>query len=409
MCYEAGLWQAYLDKELDPQLEEEMKTHLEECSSCRQILSEMKEQQGMIGNLLTQYREETEKTRFNSSLGWEVFIQKEQTEKIKGRGLNIMGYVKSLSYKKVAAVAAIITLGASLGIAPVRSAAAQFLQVFRVERLTTVNLTYEEIRDMQKAITEGVGQIDLEGLGQLEFRGERKTETVAIEDIKGSTNFSVKLPSYLPEGYGANEAAVDSDYSAVFNLNVDKVNQVLRALGTDKQLPEEADGKEFVVVVPQNVYLTYYDKVNNKKISLTQGQSPQLNISGDVDVEALREAVLDLPILPGSLKSKLAGINDWQHTLVLPGIEGKTQEVSVNGNQGIFIENEPANEVKVEFTGEKAPDGAATIEVNGQKGIVTENRSTSTAALIWYDEGIVYALSGEIQLAEALKIAESMR
>lgn len=409
MCYEVGLWQAYLDRELDPQLEEEMKAHLRECHLCRQIFDEIKAQREMIGNLLNQYREETEKARFNSLLGWEGFMQKEQDKHFKRRGFDIMAYVKGLSYKRVAAAAVVIALGASLGFAPVRSAAAQFLQVFRAERLTTVNLTYEEINQIKTAINEGTGQIDLEGMGQLEIRGERKTQTVSLEEINDYTNFTVKTPSYLPEGYEMNEAVIDSDYSVAFNLNVDKANQVLRALGGDSFLPEEADGKEFVVLIPQNVNIKYYNKINAKKIALTQGQSPQLNISGDVDVEALREAVLDLPILPKSLKNKLTAVNDWQHTLVLPGIEGTTQEVTVNGNQGIFIKDEPSEQVKVEFTGEKAPEGAATLEVNGQKGIVTEGKSTSTAALVWYDDGVVYALSGEIQLAEALEIAESMR
>lgn len=409
MCYEAGLWQAYLDRELDPQLEGLMAEHLNECSSCRQIISELKEQQEIVGTILNQYREETKRMRYSSSLGWDTFVRKEGNKNLRKRGLDIMGQIKSLSYKKVAAAVAVIVLGASLGIAPVRSAAAQFLQVFRAERLTTVSLSYQEIREMQQAISKGVGQVDLNDLGTIEFITERKTKTGSIEEIKSSSDYPVKTPEYLPVDYKPGEGVIESDYSVVFDLDVEKANQVIRTLGGEKLLPAEAAGKKFVVIIPQAVNLNYYETASNKNISLTQAKSPQLNIAGDVDIKALREAVLELPVLPPSLKSKLAGINDWQHTLVIPDVEGTSHEVTVNGAQGIYIQHGEAKEVKVEFQDGDVPEGARTVEVNGHNGIVTEGEFSSTITLIWEENDMIYALNGPLELSEALRIAESVR
>ncbi|MFA4886310.1 MAG: DUF4367 domain-containing protein, partial [Desulfotomaculaceae bacterium] len=73
-------------------------------------------------------------------------------------------------------------------------------------------------------------------------------------------------------------------------------------------------------------------------------------------------------------------INDWQHTFIVPNIGGSSQEVDVAGVQGVFI---------------KTPQG----EANGSE----------ISSLVWQKAGVVYTVSGNLTVEQALTIANSMQ
>jgi hypothetical protein len=152
------------------------------------------------------------------------------------------------------------------------------------------------------------------------------------------------------------------------------------------------------------ITLYYRGQDSSGNFAITQGKSPQLDVPDDVNVRELREAVLNLPILPPHLKSQLAGIDDWQHTMVIPNVEGSAREVQVNGAQGVFVTHGPAPQVKVKVEGNKGE-----VQVNGHEGTVIEEKTVSYGSLIWQKDGIVYAINGTLDLATALRIAESLR
>jgi hypothetical protein len=400
MCYDEGLWQAYLDGEMEPEEEKAMERHLQSCTRCQQLLEKLRSQDILVGTVIKQYQNQIEKLRYNASLGWDKFAQKEVQRKSQKGVFNML----SFSRRNVVAAAVVITMAGSLAFAPVRSAAAQFLQVFRVERVETVTLTLDDIQKIRNSLAQSSGKVDMKELGKIEFEGKQEVKRGSIQEIKESADFTVKTPQYLPAGYKNDHNISKEPLNVTFNLNPEKVNKLIQALGGNKLLPENIKDKTFKITVPHMITLYYRGQDSSGNFAITQGKSPQLDVPDDVNVRELREAVLNLPILPPHLKSQLAGIDDWQHTMVIPNVEGSAREVQVNGAQGVFVTHGPAPQVKVKVEGNKGE-----VQVNGHEGTVIEEKTVSYGSLIWQKDGIVYAINGTLDLATALRIAESLR
>jgi hypothetical protein len=284
-----------------------------------------------------------------------------------------------LSRYRVAATAAVLVLALafSFSFGTVRTAASELLTIFRVEKLQTISITPEDMASIEKAMREGTGMVDIENLGKFEFTGEQKREKTTLEVAQGAVDFRLNLPAGLPGGYNAPEILLDSGGTINFTLNTVNVNQFLQSFGSEKLLPDELNGKTFTVVMPPQVTAAY-NCAGNSEVVIGQCRSPELLASGS-DVMAIRDSLLALPFLPDDLRSQLASINDWQHTLIVPNIEGSSQEVSVAGSQGVFI---------------SSPDSAETGDVS---------------CLIWQKDDVVSTVSGSLTLEQAMDIAGMMK
>lgn len=406
MCYDEGLWQAYLDNEVDSSNRAKMMEHLESCPLCRNVLAELEVRQDMVGPLLGPYREEMSKVRLAPLLAWERFVNRELEKKKKKGMLDLVQAYTRMLPKKAVAAAVVVILGSSLFIAPVRGAAAQFLQVFRAERITTVSISINDLQEIQRSIARGAGKIDLKSLGQVEISGKREVKTLEFAETQALSEFPVAVPSFVPEGFAAEKAQLAMPVAATFLLDVNKVNQLIQSLGGGHLLPDSVAGQSFSVTVPQSVTLSYQEE-GGKRFTLTQGKSPQLGVPEEVDMEAVREAVLELPILPQDLKSQLAGIGDWRHTLVIPSMEGAAVDVNVNGNQGVYIQHGPSPQVEVEVK-EGAP-GPGEINVNGNRGVVVGESNAAYSMLVWQEDDVIYTISGNLDRETALQVARSLR
>ena len=51
----------------------------------------------------------------------------------------------------------------------------------------------------------------------------------------------------------------------------------------------------------------------------------------------LRDVLLGLPFLPQNVRSQLAGVQDWQNTLLIPNIDGTSREINVAGMAGVIV------------------------------------------------------------------------
>lgn len=405
MCYEEGLWQAYLDQELDSKKMQEMTQRLQTCIDCKYTLKRLEEQQELVNQLLGEYKDDKEKLVYSSRSRWYALQEKIYIKKYKKKGVLQMRNIS----KRVTVAAVAAVFGASLFIAPVRGVAAQFLQIFRAEKIATISISYDEMNKMRRAIEDGANTIDFDAIGNMEFVEPREHKTVDLEELKKSAEFPVKLPEAIPAEYKFVEAEMEMPFAAKFKLNTQNVNQLIEGLGGTKFLPEEIDGKSFTIEVPQTVAIHYVNP-EGKRLFICEGKSPEIKVPGEVNIEDLRDAVLELPVLPRELKSQLAGIRDWQHTLVIPNIEGATQEVTVKGKKGVFVQNEPSEQVAVKIKEKEAAEGV-NVNINGkeQNAVVVDDSVSSYGMLIWEEESVVYTVRGALDLDTALKIAESMR
>jgi hypothetical protein len=132
--------------------------------------------------------------------------------------------------------------------------------------------------------------------------------------------------------------------------------------------------------VPDAVSARYQTPDGSGELFLAQARSPEIQVPSGVDENAVRDALLSIPVLPENLRKQLAAINDWQHTLLVPNINGSTTQVTVNGEEGVFIRS-------------NAGSG------HGQ-----------TNSLVWHDNGVIRMLCGNnLALEQATAIASSMK
>jgi len=406
VCYDEGLWQAYLDAELEQREIEAMKEHLQTCAACSEILSQIRSAQNLTAAALGKYEGEMKKIRYNPALGWERFQRRTSADKFGRKGWFDMSNVFQ---KRIAAVAAVTIIAGSLAFAPVRSMAAQFLQVFRAEKLATVSISVSELQEIRAAVEKGAGTVDLDIFGKIEFEGRKEIRKAPLADIKNEAGFAVREPAWLPEDYALAEAQMTLPFAVRFDLDVPKVNQLITTLGGVKMLPEDVAGKSFSLAFPEIVSIAYH-KGDGAAITVSQGKSPEVSVDEGVDVRELRAAVLDLPIISDSLKRQIAQVEDWEHTLIVPNVEGTTQEVAVKGNKGVFVDNGPAAQVKARVKeGARSEVASGSVTLQSDDLIVEGGSGGYNTTLIWNENGLVYSLSGAKDLDTALKIAESMR
>jgi len=353
--------------------------HLAACRLCREKYEEIKENQAFVNGRLTGYMQLLGRENFDTEAAWDRF-EGEYVHRQEGKQKSTFawkGVLKMMSRYRAAATAAVLVLAmaVSFSFGPVRSAASELLTIFRVEKVKTVNITHADIASIENAMREGAGQVDIDNFGKLEFSGKQQREKTTIEEASGAVDFDIKLPSGLP-GYSEPELFMETGVTINFTLDTVNTNEFLQSIGSEKVLPDDFNGKTFTVKMPAHITAKYPGA--NSEIVIGQGRSPEL-IAPGADVLAIRDALLAVPFLPNNLRSQLASINDWQHTLIVPNIEGSSQEVMVAGAEGVFI---------------SPPEGA---------------KAADGSCLIWQRDGVVYGISGNLDLEQALDIADLMK
>jgi hypothetical protein len=374
-CYDPGDLQAYLDGELDCGVKAELGKHLLHCGKCRRALEEVRKNQSFASTRLAGYMQALARAEFDTGRAWLSFNKKRLSAE-KESPLTKEGVLSMLSKYRAAATAAAImlALAVTFSFGSVRSAASDLLTIFRVEKVRTINLDAADISQIERAFREGAGEVDIKNFGRLEFSGGNESKIVTPEEARGAVDFELVLPDALPGGYQLREIYKFSAGHVEFTLDTIKTNQVLQSLGNGKLLPEELNGRTFAIDSPVQVTAGYTGP-GNGSVHIWQGRSPELIAPGS-DVNAIRDALLALPFLPENLRAQLASINDWERTFLIPNVEGSSREVNVNGVPGVFI-----------------------AQTGGEK---------QAGCLIWQRGGVVRAVSGPVDLGQALQFAAAL-
>jgi hypothetical protein len=276
-----------------------------------------------------------------------------------------------MSRKTGLVVLVVASLVALLSYAPARTAAAGFLTVFRAERVQVVALGPDDIKAFEQALKQA-GVVDLKSFGKVEVSPKPETRIIQPGEAQALAGFTVRLPAKPPAGYELKQVSLSNAVNTTITPDVQNLNSILAALGTNMALPAQLAGKQFVVKSPAILSASYADATG--RLNIVQAPSPELIVPEGVDVEALRKVLLSIPALPAQLKQQLS-MRDWQRTVLVPGINGSTQEVSVNGSTGAFI----------------------------------TSRDSDQNVLLWQQNGIWCAIFGRLTLAQAQAIALGLK
>lgn len=363
LCPDKGLLQAYLDNEVSAEEKSEIKEHLASCAQCRLAVEELADLEMWAGGKLIQYQHNIERIAAGSSARCA-----ENNNVIRG------GHSVKRSLKKWTAVAAsVAVLAGVLTFAPVQDALADFLSIFRVQKVQMVKIEPDELQQMAETLEKQVGNVHLRQFGKIEFQKQVEAKQLSYDEAEAILPFALKQPAAVLGDWVLDDKVVFvPEGKAEFELDVDQVNALLKSLGAKTMLPETLQGKTFTIKTPAGVEMIYLGRNGETAFKVQQFASPELNVPQGVDANALRAALLDIPFIPQDLRTQLAAVKDWQNTLIVPTVEGG-EAISVNGNDAVYSNNQ------------------------------------GFSMLIWVEDGIIYQIYGQIDKKSALTIAKSLQ
>ena len=211
-------------------------------------------------------------------------------------------------------------------------AMAAMMQTFRIQHLVGVGISADDMASISHVLDhgspEGDRSFNLAQYGSLTQSGGGEESAVTWED-------AVKRmggPLLRPENPTA--PVYQPATTLTFRLNVKAVNRLLTRLGSSTTLPAEADGKAIRLHIPDGIATE--GTLTGKPVRLLQFGKPELTVEDGIDAATVREAVLGLPVLPDSLRTKLAAIGDWQNTLPVPAPDGVTTTLRLGGHDAVM-------------------------------------------------------------------------
>jgi len=373
-CYEDHILLAYLDGE---QKSEGMaiETHLQQCSQCQARLRALANDEQFLEGVLSDHLEEIELDNTLKEESWirlKLQLNADRKPKAKRKAMRL-----SSGQRRLVAAAAVLLLIGSFSIGSVRSAVADLLSVFRVDKIETIAISPQDMAQIDKAIQNGIERVDIENLGIFRVNGTDQTiMDCTIAEAEDNAGFVILKPDM--EGYGEPQVSVIKHASHSLTLNVPGINGIIRDLGGTEFLPRELDRQTITLSAPPQVCLDYQSE-GLPPVSIVQMRSPELAVPGNIEVEEVRDALLSLPFWPERIRQQLASIDDWRHTMVIP-TTANLQPVTVRGYQGVIWNNEPDHSV----------DSAST-------------------AVLWSENGIIYSIHGQLSPERIQEIAEGMK
>lgn len=217
---------------------------------------------------------------------------------------------------------------------------AAMLQTFRVQHISGVELGQSDFEKLRAGLEQSgvtAGELNLEKYGSLSHTGGGNPQVMPLQEVNAVFGAQVKP---LP-GLKADQTTVrlEPETQVTLKLHIDEVNRMLKRLGGKTMFPQSADGQPIVATVPASVQMADRSySAGGARRTLIQMMQPTLDVPAGVDVEQVRMAVLELPFLPDSVRSKLEGASDWKQTLFLPAAGSSMRTVTVGGREVIVEE-----------------------------------------------------------------------
>jgi hypothetical protein len=288
-----------------------------------------------------------------------------------------------------ATVAIAAVLAGALAFEPVRAWAGEFLGLFRVQQITVlpVDTTGLEALSGDRALAGQISQM-MSSAGKV-LREPGQPQTVASAEAASQlAGFAVRLPAGRSD---LAQLTVQTGGAFEFTVERGLAQDLLNEMGrADLQLPASLDNATITVDIPAGVSAAYGNcptadaggspgRRYARCLIFAQMPSPSVSAPPDLDVAELAALGLQFTGMTAEQAREYSQTVDWASTLVIPiprnGAEYR--QVAVDGVTGYLIQR----------PSEDAPQ----------------------FALVWVKDGIIYALGGLGDNAEAaLALAEAL-
>lgn len=340
MCPKAGVLQAYLDGELDVEAAFQVAGHLAGCSACRERLQHLEALAAATTAALEPYRQETLSTGRSP---WVPPVKQLSYRYHSGSKTRRVNHMKERRRGWVGAAASILALAVFLSWAPGRSLAAQFLSIFRLERIEVIELTPEDLAQLHGLLGGQGGNVDIRNFGRVEVTPP--AEWVATADpsrLVEMSGLTLDLPATLA-GRTRGAVVVEKLPVITFTPDVEGINRYLRRYSL-VLLPPALSGQSITINLPPLLRVEY--GTAGQGFSLYAARDFTMAVPAGVDVAALRRALLQLPFWPENLRRQLAAIDDWMHTLPIPATQHlAARSLTVHGHPGVYFRDPQGRDI----------------------------------------------------------------
>lgn len=265
--------------------------------------------------------------------------------------------------------------------APVRSLLGVASHVLRPQNFVALYVSKEGLdgpSSLWHKLLDISQDLQLTDLGSPGFTELPKEQQIAsIDEAAKLLGYMPLMPQYLPDGLPKIPSL--RGYTAgttTLAVNVRKLREVLAQVGLEGiQLPDSYDGAKVTLDTWPAVVAVYSNGATGQFVALAQSRPPALAIDGRINIETLRQQVLDSGLLPQTVAAQLRSIDDWTTTLPMPVPEGATaKEVPLRNTHVLFV---------------TSPSGHQTLG-------------------LWYERGRVIALWTNLPEDDAIKVVESL-
>jgi hypothetical protein len=401
-----GQIRAFQDGELEQAALQHTADHLATCRRCREKAAIIQSRAGTVSQRLSgltpegDYRSLQEPNYMTSGQARARFTAHLAERETKEKVFMWNKFKTRIPRSAWVTLAVVVILATALAFPPVRAIANSFLGLFRVEQVRVVPINPAEVAD-QLGSSSQLEQMLTQNI-EVETTGEAR-QMVNKNEAGNLAGMKVKLPSALD---GQPVFYVQPGGKASFTVDLALVQSVLGDIGrADIELPKTLDGAMVDLVIPSAVMAGYGDcdfdpdgvvrdydpdsrldsqvpsgdvaPIESNCITLLQVPSPTISAPPGLDIARIGEAYLQLLGMDAAEATSFARNVDWTTTMVVP-----------IPRYGVEYED---------------------VQVNGVTGTLMVHQRLEMYVLMWVKDGIVYALTGPGNGAQAVKIANSLQ
>lgn len=249
------------------------------------------------------------------------------------------------------------------------AAAADWLPIFRTERIAAVSITESDLVDLP----------DLSAYGDVEVVDEPGVHQVADEAAaEAATGLTVPAVDELPRGVtGDRTFQVGDQLQVLFTFSADKAARAAARAGDELPAPPAGlDGSQFRLTAGPGLASVWSASSGLPALVVARAVAPAGDSSG-IPFATARDYLLSLPGMPDRVADQLRTLSDDGSTLPLPL---------------------PADQVT-----------SSTADVGGVPATVFRSKDGTMAGVVWVDDGVVTAVAGTLSKDEVLSVARGLR
>jgi hypothetical protein len=282
---------------------------------------------------------------------------------------------------------------------PVRAAARDFLDLFRVKRFAAVPVDPERLARLAQ------GGLDLKSLVAEQVQvvvPPEKPEPFASPEAAGvAAGIAVGQPGWVPSQAELSETFVVRPGAFRVQVDTGRLEALAAAAGaTEVEIPAFWHGATVDVEMPPVVATRYQRPAATGDLQaavdasyvLLQAATPEVDLPEGFDLSILGRLGLRLAGMSAEDALAFSDATDWRATLLVPvPVQGGTfREVEVSGKKGLLVVVEPPKDAPADPTG---------------------RRPRAHAALFWSTDDKVFALRGPASAGGAglVEMASSIR